>query len=198
MSSAGRHGGWPADSTGGWPADSTGTAGGYRAGMTGILAVLRAADEPMVLRQAAGWEFPRGFEVAAAQARFDRLGEQLSEAFGVRVGGGKGPQQDAAYFGDITIPASATRTRAKRTRAGCALAVRVSNFANLATSMSEEHSPDRRQLVDADDQRRIEQALAGTGYVHVPRDVLDEPYDGANSWAFRNGATWRERFFDLV
>jgi len=159
-------------------------------GMTGIHAALHAADEPMVLRQAPGWEFPRGFDIAATQARFDRLGERLSDAFGRTVGGGRGPQQDAAYFGDIEIPAEATRTRAKKTRAGCALTVRVSNFADLAT-----YAP---QPAHSDDQRRIEKALAEVGYLLVPPDVLDEPYQGPNEWAFPSGATWRERFFDYT
>jgi hypothetical protein len=145
----------------------------------------------MAMHQAAGWDFPRDFDIAAAQARFDRLGERLSQAFGVQVSGGRGPQQDAAYFGQITIPASATLTRAKKTRAGCALHVRVSNFADLAT-----YTPQANGLVDPEDQRRIEQALADTGYVYIPRDALDEPYEGPNDWAFPNGATWRERFFE--
>jgi hypothetical protein len=141
----------------------------------------------MVLHQAAGWDFPRDFDKAAAQARFDRLGERLTETFGEPLTWGRGPQQDAAYFGEIEIPASATRTRAKKTRAGCALHVRVSNFADLATYTS--------GRIDVEDRRRIEQALADTGYVYVPGEVLDEPYEGPNAWAFPNGATWRERFF---
>ncbi|HEY0536211.1 MAG TPA: hypothetical protein VGD29_31890 [Actinoplanes sp.] len=80
--------------------------------------LLHAADEPVVRGQVAGWEFPRGFDLEATQARFHRLGELLSEAFGRTGTGGRGPQQDAAYFGDIEIPASATRTRAKRLAPG--------------------------------------------------------------------------------
>lgn len=152
--------------------------------------LLHAADEPMVLHQAAGWEFPRGFDVRAAQARFDRLGTLLSEAFGVPVGGGRGPQQDATYFGDIEIPASATRTRAKKSRGGCVLTVRVSNFANLATCLEPAHP---------EDQRRIEAALAGAGYAYVSRELLSEPYDGPHQWAYpQGGATWQDRFFGFV
>jgi hypothetical protein len=147
----------------------------------------------MALRQAAGWEFPRGFDIGATQARFDRLGTLLSEAFGVPLTGGRGPQPDAAYFGDIEIPASATLTRAKRTRAGCALTVRVSNFANLATYRPEDHC----KIVHPDDDRRVGEALAAAGYAYIPRDILDSPYEGPNEWAFPQGATWFERFFAL-
>jgi hypothetical protein len=48
------------------------------------------------------------------------------------------------------------------------------------------------------DRQRIEEALAGLGYLVVPDHVLATPYDGPNGWVFAGttNATWFTRFFD--
>ncbi|MEV0456221.1 hypothetical protein [Catellatospora methionotrophica] len=136
---------------------------------------------------------PRGFDRAAAQARFDRLATLLGECFGEGCAVGSGSD---ACFGSVMVPAGLTRTRTKRSRVPVELYVSVSSFGDLATyapGSSEDPAP-----VHAEDRRRIDSALAEAGYVTVPRQVLDARYDGPNTWALGEASTWYVRFFDLI
>jgi hypothetical protein len=175
-------------------------------------AMLRAVDEPVpppleatsesVPGQGDGIEVPRDFDYAAAKGRFGRLVERLGETFGCPLD--YGHPQDSACFGGITIPAEATRTRAKRTREPSALEVLVSTFGGLATYRPLNDYGNQVVPVHPDDRQRIEDALDGLGYVIVPKAVLDTLYDGPNGWIFgpspygKADATWFIRFFDYL
>ncbi|WP_433797892.1 hypothetical protein [Actinoplanes sp. CA-252034] len=167
------------------------------------LSVLRALDEPGRLGSAVGLEFPSGFDRAAMQTRFDQLAEGLSEAFGCRLLGGQGPQQDAARFGVIRIPAEVTRTYDQRSGTCLPLAVILSNFGALTACRPYRVGPapdaDRTPPVHQADYRRIEQVSAELQLRLVPQHVLDAPYEGPNQWVFGPAeATWFWRFFDYL
>ncbi|SDZ43550.1 hypothetical protein SAMN05444365_11624 [Micromonospora pattaloongensis] len=154
-----------------------------------------ALNERVARGEGGGLEVPRDFDHAAAQGRFDRLAERLSEAYGCSCDSGLA--QDSACFGSVWIPAEASRSHTKRTRIRLSLQVSVSNFGGLATygpSSQNGHTP----YLHPDDRQRIEQALVGLGYLIVPRHILATPYDGPNGWVFGTtaDATWFTRFFD--
>jgi hypothetical protein len=153
-----------------------------------------------------GWEIPRNFERAATQGRFDLLAQRLGEAFGVHLTAPTGPDQDAASFGSIDIPQEHTGVRVKkRADHRFPLAVVVSNFGNLATYRHVRHSfraVDDRDVpgtpeVHPDDRRRVDEILAVLGYVAVPEDVLDAPYDGPNATS-ESTMDWYTRFFGVL
>jgi hypothetical protein len=162
--------------------------------------VLRVLDEPGSLGEHVGLEVPRDFDRAATQARFDRLAERLSEAYGCPLVGGAGPQQDAAFFGRIRIPAEVSCTRTKHSRTGVPLTVIVSNFGGLATYLPfHDSSTPPAPPVHREDRKRIEEVLIRLGYRVVPGHVLATTYDGPNEWVFGSGdATWFVRFFDYL
>ena len=158
------------------------------------------SERPDLLGSQVGWEVPRDFDQAATQARFDRLAERLSEAYGVPLVAGVGPQQDAALFGGISIPAEATRTRTKRTRVRFPLRVMVSNFGGLAAYLAV-HDASTPTVptppVHPDDRERIEHALTALGHLVVPEHILEARYDGPNSHP-DSTMTWYARFFDFL
>jgi hypothetical protein len=158
---------------------------------------LLAALSEQVARSRGGLEAPRDFDLAATQGRFDRLAERLSEAFGCPCGSGLA--QDSACFGSIWIPAEASHSRTKRTRIPLSLGVSVSNFGGLA-SYGPSTPLGQVPYVHPDDRHRIEEALAGLGYLIVPEQILATPYDGPNAWVFgpTDDATWFTRFFDYL
>ncbi|MBM0232010.1 hypothetical protein JNW91_09115 [Micromonospora sp. STR1_7] len=154
-----------------------------------------ALNERVARGEGDGLEVPRDFDHAAVQGRFDRLAERLSETYGCPCD--PGLAQDSACFGSIWIPAEASRSHTKRTRIPLSLSVSVSKFGGLATygpSGPSGHKP----YVHPDDRQRIEQALAGLGYLIVPTHILATPYVGPNGWVFgpTANATWFTRFFD--
>ncbi|MEU7614265.1 hypothetical protein [Micromonospora sp. NPDC049204] len=156
-----------------------------------------ALDERVARGEGDGIEVPRHFDHAAAQARFDRLAERLSEAYGCPCDSGLA--QDSACFGSIWIPAEASRSRTKRTRIPLSATVSVSKFGDLATYGSSSPHGQKPHL-HPDDRQRIEPALTGLGYLIVPEHILATPYDGPNGWVFvsTDDATWSTRFFDYL
>jgi hypothetical protein len=102
-------------------------------------------------------------------------------------------------YGSIWIPAEASYSRTKRTRIPLPLCVSVSKFGGLATYGPSTPSG-QRSYVHPADRQRIEEALAGLGYVIVPEHVLATRYDGPNGWVFgpRTSATWFTRFFGFL
>ncbi|WP_433261923.1 hypothetical protein ACQPWR_21280 [Micromonospora vinacea] len=157
--------------------------------------MLEASNERVARGEGDGLEVPRDFDHAAAQGRFDRLAERLSETYGRPCDSGLA--QDSACFGSIWVPAEASRSRAKRTRTPLPLTVSVSKFGGLATYGASSSSGHRSHL-HPDDRQRIEQALTGLGYLVVPEHILATPYDGPNGWVFGPTVdeTWFTRFFD--
>lgn len=167
---------------------------------SGYLALLRALDEPGELRQAAGLEFPKNFDRAATQRRFERLAARLSDVFGSVMSAGMGPFPEASLFGELQIPADFTMTRAKRTRISFPVIVAVSNFGNLATCWPARGEISPGAVTSATtplhpiDRSRVEQVLNELGYVFVPEEVLEIRYDGPNQWVFGGqGETWFDR-----
>lgn len=151
------------------------------------LPLLRELDEPLLV------ETPRNFDCAATQARFNLLAEQLSASYAVNLVAGAGPEQDAARFGAIEIPAEVTRTRIKRKHPPGPLVVVISSFGNLATY--HQSTPDLE--VHPDDQQRVENALTAVGYTVVPEHILAAAYDGPNADPDLD-ITWYTRFFDYL
>lgn len=154
---------------------------------------LRALDKPVPPGTVTGLELPHDFDLATNQTRFGLLAERLGELYDRPLRAGRGPGQDAARFGAMTIPADLTRTREPRTGARLALAVEVSSFGDLATHRA---LPDYRTPTHPDDSGRIEAALIELDYLIVPTHILVTPYDGPNQWAFGDSQTnWYGRFF---
>ncbi|MEV4281691.1 hypothetical protein [Actinoplanes xinjiangensis] len=165
--------------------------------------VLRALDEPGVMGSAVGLEFPSDFDRATTQTRFNQLVGRLSEAFGCPLPGGQGPQQDAAHFGVIRIPADVTRTVDHRSGARLPLAVILSNFGALTTCLPYRIGPardaGRTPPVHQEDRRHVEQVSAELQLRFVPEHILGSPYEGPNQWvAAPNEATWFWRFFGYL
>ncbi|MET0134175.1 MAG: hypothetical protein ABW215_11345 [Kibdelosporangium sp.] len=154
------------------------------------LSVLREHE----VRGGEGWDNPLDFNRTAAQARFDRLAERLSETFARPFESSAGPKSDSAGFGDICIPAEFTRTRTKRTREPRYIRVSVSTYGYLATYGTVGHG---RAPIHKDDTRRIEEAFEGLDYVIVPERVLALPYDGIHSPECC-AMSWYDRFFGFL
>ncbi|SDS87410.1 hypothetical protein [Actinoplanes derwentensis] len=196
----------PSPHTGSPPAMGDATdieAGARSAGEAEWLSVLRALDEPGRLGSAGGLEFPGDFDRAATQTRFDQLVDGLSEAFGCPLLGGQGPQEDAARFGIIRIPAQVTRTHDRRSGACFPLAVILSNFGGLTTCLPYRvgPAPDAGPTppVHQEDYRRVEQVSAELQLRLVPERILGLPYEGPNYWVSGSEeATWFWRFFDYL
>ncbi|MFJ7776929.1 hypothetical protein [Streptomyces yangpuensis] len=153
-------------------------------------------------------EFPYGFDHESARAQAMRLRDRLTHDFGTawRLDDGI---QDASYSFMLHHPAEATA-------AGVPLAVRLSNFGNLAvvtTPRPDSHGDldeaVREGALTPADRSRIEAALAALGYTLVPSRPLHRLYDGV-TWladepegAFyvsygphRGRATWWTRYFE--
>lgn len=147
---------------------------------------LRALGASVLRGQGAGGLVPAGFDVVAAQRRFDGLGERLSAAFGVVLPRVLGPEPGAALFGVHRVPAEATVTRERRTRARIGVSVLVSNFGDLATYHAT--GGGTAPPVHPGDGERVEAALSEGGCRWVPVELLRTSYDGES-------ITWYDRLF---
>lgn len=151
-----------------------------------LWAKLRELDDPTHL------ERPADFDEAEADTRFAVLVRLVEAAFRCEctTDAGRGRIQDASFYGDLVVPASATETR-------CDLAIRVSNFGPMATfSVLGRRDADSADVAAADSDR-IENALASAGYLAVPMVLLRTAYDGpTDSSPFLY--TWWSRFFEYV
>ncbi|MEU5430715.1 hypothetical protein AB0H73_34650 [Streptomyces olivoreticuli] len=151
-------------------------------------------------------EFPDGYDYARARSRAARLTERLNTELARPCVTGD-TAEDASYSFMVRIPAAATG-------AGVPLAVRLSNFGDLAvvtTPAPDSHDDLDHAVADGavseTDRRRIESALSDLGYVLVPQRLLHSPYDGV-TWladetgtvisygAHRGRATWWTRLFE--
>jgi hypothetical protein len=160
------------------------------------LELLRRFDDPRFT------ERPEGFDERAAATRFLDLLARLNQTFNCEVASESWPiVQDCSFYGQARIPASSTET-------GADIALRVSNFGNLAVYALEllgaYDDAERELLMTERDRDLVETDLADSGYVALPEDVLWEPYDGANQ-SLRDfyarqpdQATWFIRFFDFI
>src|SRR5262245_20205171 len=133
---------------------------------------LRDADDPV------RGERPKHFRLRQTARRFSALVEGLDRAFACRCDAEAYPLvQDASFYGQVRIPASATAM-------GAEIHIRVSNFACLAVygleGLGAYSDAERDVLLDAADRDRVEDALTATGHVVLPEDVLWTDYDGTN------------------
>nr|WP_202487132.1 hypothetical protein [Streptomyces sp. SID8354] len=167
------------------------------------MALLRSLDQ---LPGPDHLEFPDGFDYPLAKAQANRLNERLTHDFGWACGLDD-QIQDASYYLKVAIPAEATE-------AGVPLAVRLSNFGNLAvvTTPRPDSHDDLDQAVQegaltAADRSRIETALHDFGYTLVPPRLLHRPYGGVTRLAdegyfyasygpHQGCATWWTRYFE--
>jgi hypothetical protein len=161
------------------------------------LELLRRLDDPRFT------ERPKGFDERAAATRFKELLARLNQTFNCEVASESWPDiQDASYYGQAKIPTGSTET-------GADIAVRVSNFGNLAVYALEllgaYDDAERELLMSERDRDRVETALADCGYVALPEDILWEPYDGANQGLLDHHAragyeqpTWFLRYFGFL
>jgi hypothetical protein len=160
--------------------------------------LLRSVDE------ATHAEWPPDFDERQARAKFMRLVEATVREYGtsVRYEAGFPLIQDASFFGDLTIPAEATRS-------GVEIEIRTSNFGELATvTLADRDLWDDptavSALLDEDDLRTVERLLSESGYEYVPLPLLRREYDGANHAlkelyaAEGRRLSWWERYFDWL
>ncbi|MER6680858.1 hypothetical protein [Streptomyces olivaceoviridis] len=140
-------------------------------------------------------EYPDGFDRAGARLRAARLRDRLTQDFGRSCRLDEGIQ-DASFSFSLDIPAEATG-------AGVPIAVRLSNYGDLAVvTTPEPGSHDdlddavREGALSEADRDRITAALSDLGYRLVAPRLLHRPYDGV-TWLVDEGhATWWTRFFD--
>ncbi|WP_216586928.1 hypothetical protein [Streptomyces brasiliscabiei] len=150
--------------------------------------LLRQLDDPDHL------EFPRGYDHAAARARFDRLAIRLDRRFRCICSVDRGVQ-DASHHGTIVIPDTAAAS-------GERITVTVSNFGNLtAVALGNPGSYDEDEesiLFETADRRRIEDELEALGYTAVSEHLLRARYDGVGKLGSSVVRTWWDRFFDYL
>jgi hypothetical protein len=161
-----------------------------------ILQRLRELDDPVNL------ERPAGFDLEGAEARFSSLRARIERDFDCECRTDAGPirVQDASYYGDLIVPAASTHTSEQ-------IWIRISNFGELAMyALDRPGSLDPEELrilLDTEDKRRIESALADTGYFLVPEELLWDRYDGRsaslrNAYPDERPPTWFIRYFDYL
>lgn len=140
-------------------------------------------------------EHPDGFDHAGARLRASGLRDRLTQDFGRPCRLDEGIQ-DASFSFSVDIPAEATG-------AGVLIAVRLSNYGDLAAvttpapgSHDDLDDAVRDGALSEADRDRVTAALSDLGYRLVAARLLHRPYDGV-TWLVDEGhATWWTRFFD--
>jgi hypothetical protein len=152
--------------------------------------LLRCLDDPDNL------EFPPNYDHYRERARFEQLVQRLDAEFDCR-GEVDRRIEDASLHGRITIPALATAT-------GRPLVLVVSNFGGLAVLVVDNPGvwtdAEAAQLLDQNDARRTNAALADLGYTLIPEEPLWRRYDGVWGPAVfaPSDSTWWIRYFDYL
>ncbi|WP_416966678.1 hypothetical protein [Streptomyces sp. 4F14] len=150
--------------------------------------LLRRLDDPNHL------EFPRGYDHAAARARFDRLAGRLDRRFRCTCSVDRGVQ-DASHHGTIVIPDTAAAS-------GERITVIVSNFGNSAAvtlgNPGSYGEDEENVLFENADRRRIDDELKALGYTNVSEHLLRARYDGVSGLGSSARRTWWDRFFDYL
>ncbi|MEU6520877.1 hypothetical protein [Streptomyces sp. NPDC046978] len=141
-------------------------------------------------------EAPADYSAAEAAASFSRLAEQVDYRFSTRCAIDQ-DIQDSAQYGRIEVPGEATVC-------GTRIVVLVSKFKPLAMvaadnpgaflGTDEAHAEGE---LDANDLEKVEQVLAGSGYVTIPEELLTIRYDGSTLLRFHGSGepSWWDRFF---
>ncbi|MEU7999320.1 hypothetical protein AB0B83_28925 [Micromonospora sp. NPDC049060] len=152
--------------------------------------MLRCLDDPE-------WpEAPAGYSAAEAAASFSRLAVQVGSRFSARCVLDQNIQ-DSAQYGRIEVPGEATVC-------GTRIVVLVSKFKPLAMVAADNPgaflSTDEARAdgeLDVSDLETVEQALAESGYVTIPEELLTTRYDGSTCLRFHGSGepSWWDRFF---
>ncbi|MGC4938926.1 hypothetical protein [Kribbella sp. DT2] len=156
----------------------------------GLMELLRRLDDPVRL------ESPAGFNRKQAAISFGQLAEQLNSHFNTRCETDR-DFEDASEFGRVAVPAAATVC-------GTQIVVQLSKFTPLSMIAAEAPGAffgiqDARSAgkVDPTDVHKVEQTLISLGYVPMPEEVLQYPYDGPTDLGpfTPPGPTWWDRYF---
>ncbi|MYR38123.1 hypothetical protein GTX14_18770 [Streptomyces sp. SID4944] len=156
---------------------------------TELLALLRELDDPERLEQ------PLNYDRAAVALAFGRLVGRLEADFGVRCEFEQ-DAQDSSEYGRVRVPAEATVC-------GTRIVVCVSKSGSLAEICADSPgaflgTEDAREegALDPGDLATMERALAESGYVSVPEELLESDYEGPTPpERFEGRPTWWARFF---
>ena len=155
-----------------------------------LMDILRRLDDPEWL------EFPAGYRGTEDEASFIRLAVQIDSHFSTRCEIDR-DIQDSAQYGRIEVPGEAAVC-------GTRLVVLVSKFKPLAMVAADNPgaflSTDEARAegeLDESDLEKLEQALAGSGYVAIPEELLAKRYDGATRLRFHGSGepSWWDRYF---
>ncbi|MFJ6568006.1 hypothetical protein ACIQNU_11310 [Streptomyces sp. NPDC091292] len=155
-----------------------------------LMEMLRGLDDPEWL------EFPAGYDGVEAAASLSRLVAKIDSRFSTRCKIDR-DVQDSAQYGRINVPAEATVC-------GTRIVVLVSRFKPLAMVAADNPGAflgtDEARAegeLGASDLEKVEQALAGLGYVVIPEELLTNRYDGAAHLRFHGSGepSWWDRFF---
>ncbi|MDT0463210.1 hypothetical protein [Streptomyces gibsoniae] len=160
-----------------------------------LVALLHRLDDPVFV------ERPRGYDHAATRAVFEQLVARLDAAFDTRCRVDR-QVQDASLHARVEVPGEATTCQEQ-------IVVSVSNFGSMAVVAAENpgvyddtDEAVEAAVLDADDLRSIERALADLGYVLIPERLLTRPYDGVSPLATYRPAEprpdWWIRYFDYI
>ncbi|WP_405191715.1 hypothetical protein OG473_39285 [Streptomyces anulatus] len=159
---------------------------------TELLALLRELDDPERL------ERPLNYDRAAVALAFGGLVGRLEAHFGVKCEFEQ-DTQDSSEYGRVRVPAEATVC-------GTRIVVCVSKFGSLAEICADNPgaflgTEDAREegALDPGDLATVERALAQSGYVSVPEELLESDYEGPTApECFEGRPTWWARFFGTM
>ncbi|WP_088987830.1 hypothetical protein [Micromonospora chokoriensis] len=155
-----------------------------------LMAMLRRLDDPEWL------ESPAGYSSADAAASFDNLLSQISSRF-LELGEIDRDIQDSAQYGRIEVSGKATVC-------GTRVVVLVSRFKPLAMVAADNPGAflgtDEARAegeLDVGDLEKVEHALAVSGYLAIPEEILTNRYDGVARLRFHGSGepSWWDRFF---
>jgi hypothetical protein len=143
------------------------------------LATLRSLDDPRHT------ERPPGFDWRSADAQFRVMAAALAHALGVAGLEIEGVEsiQDASFHGQVVLPPSAVSPGESGPAILC-----TSNFGRLAAVRPE-------AAVEPSALEHIRSTLAAHGYVYVPAELQDAPYEGAAE-VDAIEPTWWSRYFE--
>ena len=162
--------------------------------MTGLREILLRFDE------IGAWERPKAMDYNALRESVARVQKGLNNRFGLQFTLDD-QIQDASFGFDLKLPSEAYSQPSPVFMKGkfgvvadINCAVRFSNFGRLATICFEEQCR-------GDVPKGIKEDQSTAGFIYIPADELDIPYDGAfkdfigeddNYW------TWWVRYFDYI
>jgi hypothetical protein len=110
------------------------------------------------------WEYPPGFDYAAASAKFAQFTAELAGELGITLKAETGLHiQDASFHSQLYLPLPGDRY----------VLIRFSNFGDMATVSDDEAVP--KALTEL-----VAKLLARHAYTYVPAAVLHQRYTGIN------------------